>query len=71
MSPINKLMEGMEWVEADSNTPSLGELYATHSGVLSFMGHDLRIYRLNTGEAIIHADDFKALFGLDGDSEDD
>jgi hypothetical protein len=69
MSPISELMKKVEWVEADSNTPPLGERHATHSGVLSFMGHDLRVYRLNTGEAIIHADDFKALFGLDGEDE--
>ena len=67
MSAIIELMKSVEWVEADSNTPSLGERYATHSGVLSFMGHDLRVYRLNTGETIIHADAFEALFGLDGD----
>jgi len=69
VTAINELMKSVAWVEADSNTPPLGERYATHSGVLSFMGHDLRVFRLNTGEAIIHAEDFEALFGLDGEDE--
>lgn len=54
---IEILIERVEWKE--THTTGDGSLpHATHEGVLEFCGAKLRVYRLNTGEAIINADDF-------------
>jgi hypothetical protein len=44
--------------DGDSELP-----YATHEGVLRIGAHELRCYRLNTGQDIIHAEDFEKFFG--------
>lgn len=62
-APIDALLDTTEWtpVERDETTES-GVPYATHSGVLEIGGSKLRCYRLNTGMAVIDADDFDAFF---------
>jgi len=37
--------------------------YATHEGILEIVGKKLRCYRLSNGQAVIHADDMRELFG--------
>lgn len=59
--PIDIMMDAVAW-EPTGLTGGDGLPYATHSGVLHIMDKSLRCYRLNTGQAIIHADDMNALF---------
>lgn len=64
MKPMDALMAAVEWEVVDgAKTNDDGIPYATHSGVLNIMGQSLRVYRLNTGQAIINADDLDAFFG--------
>lgn len=58
-------MSGVKWIPADpaerqepGKTP-----YATHEGVWNFMGDSLRVFRLNNGQCVIHAEDFERVFG--------
>lgn len=44
-------------------TDRLEEKYATHEGIWELAGHKIRVYRLNTGEAIINAEDMCKIFG--------
>jgi hypothetical protein len=63
-TPIEIMMDGVEWCERDSSEPAPEEgLYATHEGVFEFLGHRLRCYRLNNGAAVINADDVEEFFG--------
>ena len=39
-----------------------GELFATHVGVWEFAGHEIRCYRLNNGQTVLHADDVQCFF---------
>jgi hypothetical protein len=62
MTPIDKMMDAIEWSETSAQPGTDGIPYATHSGVLEVAGLRLRCYRLNDGRAIFDADDFKAAF---------
>ena len=67
-TPIDALLNAVEWQET-SNAEDVamaddGIPWATHSGVLTIAGTQLRCYRLNTGQAILDADDVAALFGI-------
>lgn len=55
-------MDAVKWevVDAPGQTGDLP--YATHAGVLVIGDCKMRCYRLNTGQAIIHADDMHAFF---------
>jgi hypothetical protein len=35
----------------------------THEGVWHFMNNELRVYRLDNGTTVFHADDFERVFG--------
>lgn len=60
MSNVEAMLSGVKWQAAEV-VPQTDDLpYATHSGVFEIMGHKLRCYRLNTGQAIFDADDFEA-----------
>lgn len=65
-TPIEILFDNLEWKSTEFTTtgtpPENGGLYATHSGVLEFGGLKLRCHRLNNGEAVIDADDFKMIW---------
>lgn len=66
MTPIEMMFDGVAWTEAPAREPDPSGLpYATHSGIWNFMGQEIRVYRLNTGQAIIHADDMGKILGLD------
>lgn len=64
-SPINALLDSVEWTLVDVREHDRidGLPYTTHEGVLEIVGHKLRCYRLNTGEAIFNAEDVHAFFG--------
>lgn len=69
MTPIEMMLEGVTWVE-NPNPPRLdggATLYATHEGVFDLMGHKMRCYRLNNGQAVFDANDFEAFFADLGD----
>ena len=62
-TPIEVMMDGVEWVERDESEPVPADgLYATHEGVFDLLGHKMRCYRLNNGAAVFNADDFVAFF---------
>jgi hypothetical protein len=64
MTPIEKLIEGVAWEVVQQDQANSSDMpFATHAGILNLFGHDLRVYRLNTGPAIINADDLHAFFG--------
>jgi hypothetical protein len=59
MPDIPTMLANVKW-QATDVVPQTDDLpYATHSGVFEIMGHKLRCYRLNTGQAIFDADDFQ------------
>lgn len=64
------LFSDVQWEPVRAVPPeAAGLAHATHQGVIELLGQRLRIYRLNTGQAILHADDLKAFLafiGLDG-----
>lgn len=61
MTPIESMLSKVEWevTDAKPSTTDSDLPHATHKGVLDLFGHSLRCYRLNTGEAVFDADDFK------------
>ena len=62
MTPIDAMLNQIEWTESGEQQPS-GELpHVTHSGVLEIAGARLRCYRLSDGRAIFDADDFNDFF---------
>jgi len=63
-TPIETLMDGVDWQESSGPEPDSDLPVATHHGIWHFMGNEIRVYRLNTGQAIIHADDMGKIFGL-------
>ena len=62
-TPIDLWMDKVEWNETSAEPNSEGQPYATHSGILEIAGNTLRVYRLNTGENIINAEDINKFFG--------
>lgn len=63
-TPFDQLLdEGVEWTPTGNKATPGSELpYATHSGVLTVMGHQFKCFRLNTGEAVFDAEDVRAFF---------
>lgn len=64
-TPIEMMLDGVEWVEVAAIENSDGLPHTTHEGVLEIAGHKLRCYRLSTGQAVLDADDVHALFADD------
>lgn len=63
-TPIETMLDGVQWRARETEPPADDGLpWATHEGVLDIMGHRLRCYRLNTGQAVFHADDVRDFFG--------
>ena len=64
------LFSDVQWEPARAvPAEAAGVGHATHQGVIELLGQRMRIYRLNTGQAILHADDLKAFLafiGLEG-----
>lgn len=63
-TPIEQLLDTVDWQEGNPEPDDSGLPYATHKGVLELFGVKLRCYRLNDGRALFHADDFHALLNM-------
>jgi len=64
-SSLTDFFAGIQWQPARHLPTDTGLPYATHQSVLELPGGQrVRIYRLNTGQAIVHADDLKAFLGF-------
>jgi hypothetical protein len=62
-TPIEMILDGVEWVEAEGDAPSNSNLpHVTHSGVLKIGDHSLKCFRLSNGQAVFDADDFENFF---------
>jgi hypothetical protein len=62
-SPIDLILDGVVWKAAEGTaTASDGLPVATHEGILEWMGHSIRVYRLSDGRAVFHADDLEKFF---------
>ncbi len=48
--PFDELMDKVNWKPTNA-APGAG-LYATHEGVLDFMGFHLKVYTLNDGQRV-------------------
>ncbi len=75
-TPIEMALKGVVWEAAPEHAPQdahdgPGLPYATHKGIWHFMGQEIRVYRLNDGRAIIEADDFWKILGVEDASPDD
>lgn len=57
MTPIEVLLQRVEWQPTGAAQGSGDLPYATHQGVLQIGDISLRCYRLNDGLALIDADD--------------
>lgn len=64
-TPINAMLDAVAWTLVDVHQHERvdGLPYATHVGVLEIGEYKFRCYRLNTGEAILNAEDVHAFFG--------
>ena len=62
-TPIEQMLDTVVWTAGEAAPHAPDELYATHEGVLGIGGVKLRCYRLNNGQTVFDADDFRAFFG--------
>ena len=62
-SPIDAVLDQVEWEATGMQPDGTGLPYATHHGILDVLGNRLRCYRLSTGEAVFNVDDVQAFFG--------
>jgi hypothetical protein len=66
-SPIGRLLDAVQWTPLPPPNDD-SETHATHTGLLHITGiGPLRVYRLNTGERVIDADDLCTVFAADVD----
>ena len=61
-TPIEKMLDAVDWSPTGSVENEEGLPFSTHEGVLELFGHSLRCYRLNTGQTVFDADDFEAFY---------
>lgn len=62
-TPMEIMLRQVDWAPTgNTDDDADGIPIATHSGILEVAGQKLRVYRLNTGEAIINADDLVEFF---------
>jgi len=59
---IEAMLDAVDWQPTQQEPPESGGRYATHEGVLSIGEFPFRVYQLNTGERVLHADDVQAFF---------
>lgn len=59
-TPVDLMMDKVDWQVCEQTDDESGLPFATHSGVLDIAGHSMKVYRLNTGQAIIDAADLEA-----------
>lgn len=68
MTPAEALMNSVQWRETGMTDDGSGLPYATHEGVLSIGGVDLKCYQLNDGRRIFDAESVTQFFApLDTD----
>lgn len=61
------ILDSVTWQPVDPPAETGDGLpYPTHSGTMTMLGVLLHCHRLNTGEAIIEANDMHRLFGVMG-----
>jgi hypothetical protein len=61
-TPIEMMLDGVQWVENQNASTNDDLPHATHEGVLEIMGHKMRCYRLSSGQTVFNAEDFEAFF---------
>lgn len=57
-------LEWVDWLPTGANQADDEIPYATHYGILRLGNEEIRVYRLNTGETVIHHDDFLKFLGV-------
>lgn len=62
MEPV--FMNSVAWNPTGEEGDISGQSYATHEGILHIFDLDLRCYRLNTGQAVIHGEDMENLLRM-------
>lgn len=62
ITPIDSMLDSVDWVATDCQEGSDGVPVATHEGVFKLGELSLRCYRLSDGRAVFHADDMRAAF---------
>lgn len=71
MTPIERMLDRVEWVAVPPPDGGTSLPYATHVGELSFVGSTLRCYQLNNGMRVFDADDIAAFLCGDTEVRDD
>ena len=62
-SPIETLLDQVEW-KGMPHSDSTGELpYATHEGVMRIGDFDFKCYQLNNGQRVISKESLETFFG--------
>lgn len=62
MATLEMQFSGVQWEPCENVVEVEGGLHATHHGVWDFNGFAMRVYRLNNGKTMIHADDMNNFF---------
>lgn len=62
-SPIELLLDRVEWREVAQEFPEAEELHATHEGCLYIGDIPLRVYQLSDGTRVIEASDMERFLG--------
>ena len=52
-SPMDALLDTVEWEAYPEPEAPTDELYATHSGVLQIAGLEFRVFQLSNGQRVI------------------
>lgn len=63
-SPMDRLLDAVEWQELPAPTEAADESYATHQGTLTIGSITLRCYVLKDGRRLIDAEDVQKFLGL-------
>ena len=63
--PADRLLNGVVWkpIPWDESKSDNGTPRATHKGILTIGGYDLRCYQLDDGRRVIDSDDVLRFFG--------
>lgn len=66
-TPIQKLIDDVKWEPVPPPSKAIaasGELYATHTGILTLGISKLKVTQLNDGTRVIDPDSLAKFFGL-------
>ena len=61
-SPVDRLMDSLEWTPTGATPGQDGLPYATHTGVLMLGEMALRCYQLSNGQRVLDAKDLAKMF---------